>query len=154
MTLPSGTLSGPKDPQPQAWSEGKLVIVATFGAGPNAGSTVACIADRSNFRKIISEVRRGRMKRGWMASLIEAIRHVAMTEHRWGDDDPMQNFMDDLAILLALRIDRAADDEMLHACGLFSITLSINPDTTQPWHKRGFMSAKDAKDAPVMSNIG
>ena len=54
--------------------------------------------------------------------------------------------MADLLLLTAMKV--TIGDAALEGAGLFSLMLLVNPDTSQPWNKRGLLSAADV-NAPV-----
>lgn len=129
----------------KAWADGRLVIIATIGIGPHTGKGVCCIADRADIRHAIKRIRRGVSPR-FEISVASAIREAVSTEDL--DEGQEQALMHDLAILMAAR-SMGAEDHLVEASGLFSIAIAVNPDKTQPWHKRGFINSRDAREAPI-----
>lgn len=125
----------------RAWSEGDIVIVATIGDGPHAGLGALCVSNRAVIKDATKDVRR----MGDDLDLTSLAGSIRNNVARPLSPQENQNLMDDLTILMVLATMGRCNDAVLKACGLFSIHLAVNPDTSQPWNKRGFLTASDAR---------
>lgn len=124
-----------------AWSSSKLVIVAVMAEGPHAGKEVVCITPRANFRKGLPRAAKNAHSVHFLDSLRGAIRAQVLRGLDELTDETDGNFMDDLAILMAVKV--TLGESALDGSGLFSIMLAVNPDEAAPWTERGFIKGQD-----------
>jgi hypothetical protein len=128
--------------QADAWRDGKLVILAAIAEGKDAGGSAMCITSRQDFKSIRRDATPHRLDCHKLSTAIRSALILGVS------GQAEQDLIDDLAILMALRVNGYVSEEYLAECGLFAIGLSVNPDTSLPWHKRGFLDAKGSKETP------
>jgi hypothetical protein len=130
-----------------AWNAGNVVIVATLAEGPWAGRDLICITPRDELKRGVKRCRhrRSASDQAFMGSLREAI--VEQVHHGIGKLTPANDhdLMDDLTILMAVKLAAGGRESVLDGTGLFSLRLLVSPDTEVPWTARGFLTAADAQ---------
>jgi len=137
-----------QDVQEQAWADGRLVVIAVMSIGPHAGKAICCITDRREFRRVMRDWARND-SHAHRLSVVSAVREAIMQAELTGEQEA--DMMNDICLLMALRAVGRCDEALLEASGLFSLSLSINSDETEPWDKRGFITRRDARIAAVGS---
>ena len=140
------------DPHPlmtAAWNEGRIVIIATLGDGPDAGKQTLCITPRSELLGGIERARRGKLWRDqhFMDSLRGALSARIGCGIMGLNSSNDADFMGDLAVMMAIKI-AGGWEQALDGSGLFSLLIIVSPDESLSWERRGFLGVPDIR-APV-----
>lgn len=129
------------------WHASKLVVMATLAAGPDAGAMIGSLSPRSEFRKLLSLTPSKLRTPAWLESVRRTTREQVLKGVRNLNPSNDNDFMANLLLLMCAKL--AVGEQALEKSGIFSLMLAVNPDTTQPWTKRGFIS-RDHQNHPEM----
>lgn len=135
----------------EAWNRGNLVIAAILSEGLEAGKVVHCIITRKDFRTHLTRARNVSRNPDLLVAVLTsvrtALRTAIYTDMANLSPETDRDFMNDLCIMMSLSY--VVSPAVVVDCGLFSLMIMVNPDTSKPWTKRGFVSKKDSTDAPI-----